>query len=72
MKVYDNLAPDNFDIARIIINTVRNPGAPVFGRVRYQENVNEYHNLINVVLNVTATDSDNVSNFPLPHLQYWF
>ena len=59
--VYDDFYPNNFGRCRVTIEVSHNVGVPSFSPNSYNVQVFEYEPSGANILNVTATDSDNVS-----------
>lgn len=60
MDAYDSNVPDNRATIQVVINVLRNPGAPSFDQPSYFRLVDELHALAVPVLNITASDPENV------------
>lgn len=60
MTAYDSLATRLVATATVTIQVTRNPSTPVFELTSYQKTINEYYPIGQMVLNITATDPDNV------------
>lgn len=57
----DQGVPSLSSAIRITVNVIRNRNGPVFLARNYTETIDEFANIGRRVLNVRATDSDNVS-----------
>ena len=61
MTAFDEQNPNLKATAAAVIFVDFNPNGPVFSANAYQETVSEYIGIGNFVLDVNATDADNVS-----------
>lgn len=60
-SVSDNFYPNNFGTCRVTIEVTHNVGIPTFFPTTYTTQVFEYEPSGSNIVNVTATDADNVS-----------
>ena len=63
---FDDLYLDQVATATVSVKVTRNENAPRFSKSEYTKSLAENHRLGSSVLEVTATDADNVSIGPIP------
>lgn len=65
VEAYDSNVTTNRAEVEVIINVIRNPNGPVFSPTSfYTVDIDELHALAVSVLNVSATDVENVNLLP--------